>query len=96
MPRWLARAGFMAALFAHLRFLISLGSILGLLWVLAVSALMHAGGLAGRGTYSPRSVAENPGSKCGSRAWDQETELQIQTSPLSAGSVAFLMNSSYC
>src|SRR5215216_1357160 len=25
----------------------------------------------------PRSVAENPGSKCGSRAWDQETELQI-------------------
>src|SRR5215212_225400 len=24
-----------------------------------------------------RSVAENPGSKCGSRAWDQETELQI-------------------
>jgi hypothetical protein len=22
-------------------------------------------------------VAENPGSKCGSRAWDQQTELQI-------------------
>src|SRR5215211_5120048 len=27
--------------------------------------------------FSARSVAENPGSKCGSRAWDQETELQI-------------------
>ena len=55
MPRWLARAGFMAALFAHLRFLISLGGILGLLWVLAVSALMLAG-LAGRGTDSPRRL----------------------------------------
>jgi hypothetical protein len=27
--------------------------------------------------HHPRSVAENPGSKFGSRAWDQETELQM-------------------
>ncbi len=53
MPRWLALAGFVAALFALLRFLIPLGGILGLVWVLAVSALMLAG-LSGRGTYGPR------------------------------------------
>jgi hypothetical protein len=35
--------GFVAALFALLRFLIPLGGILGLVWVLAVSALMLAG-----------------------------------------------------
>ena len=39
MPRWMALAGFVAALFALLRFLIPMGGILGLLWVLAVSAL---------------------------------------------------------
>jgi hypothetical protein len=47
MPRWLALAGFVAALFALLRFLIPLGGILGLLWVVVVSVLMLAG-LAGR------------------------------------------------
>jgi hypothetical protein len=55
MPRWLALAGFVAALFALLRFLIPLGGILGLLWVLVVSALMLAG-LAGRGSVGPRRV----------------------------------------
>ena len=49
MPRWLALAGLVAALFALLRFLIPLGGILGLVWVLAVSALMLAG-LSGRGS----------------------------------------------
>jgi hypothetical protein len=53
MPRWLALAGFVAAVFALLRFLIPLGGILGLLWVLAVSVLMLAG-LAGRGSVGPR------------------------------------------
>jgi hypothetical protein len=53
MPRWLALAGFVAAVFALLRFLIPLGGILGLLWVLVVSALMLAG-LAGRGSVGPR------------------------------------------
>jgi len=43
MPRWLALVGFLAALFALLRFLIPLGGILGLVWVLVVSALMLAG-----------------------------------------------------
>ncbi len=55
MPRWLALAGFVAALLALLRFLIPLGGILGLLWVLAVSALMLAG-LTGRGTNGPRRL----------------------------------------
>ena len=36
-------AGFVAALFALLRFLILLGGILGLVWVLVVSALMLMG-----------------------------------------------------
>jgi hypothetical protein len=53
MPRWLALAGFVAAVFALLRFLIPLGGILGLLWVLAVSVLMLAG-LVGRGSVGPR------------------------------------------
>jgi hypothetical protein len=53
MPRWLALAGFVAAVFALLRFLIPLGGILGLLWILAVSVLMLAG-LAGRGSVGPR------------------------------------------
>jgi hypothetical protein len=55
MPRWLAAAGFVAALFALLRFLIPLGGILGLLWVLVVSVLMLVG-LAGRGTNEPRRL----------------------------------------
>jgi hypothetical protein len=55
MPRWLALGGFIAALFALLRFLIPLGGILGLVWVLVVSVLMLAGfggGRARRGFYS--------------------------------------------
>jgi hypothetical protein len=36
MPRWLALAGFVVAGFALLRFLIPLGYILWLVWVLAV------------------------------------------------------------
>jgi hypothetical protein len=55
MPRWLAAAGFVAALFALLRFLIPLGGILGLLWVLVVSVLMLVG-LVGRGTNEPRRL----------------------------------------
>jgi hypothetical protein len=53
VPRWLALAGFVAAVFALLRFLIPLGAFLGLLWVLAVSVLMLAG-LARRGSVGPR------------------------------------------
>jgi hypothetical protein len=53
MPRWLALVGFVAALLALLRFLIPLGGILGLVWVLAVSALMLVG-RAGRSRGSPR------------------------------------------
>jgi hypothetical protein len=48
MPRWLALGGFIAALFALLRFLIPLGGILGLVWVLVVSVLMLAGFGGGR------------------------------------------------
>jgi hypothetical protein len=44
-----ALAGLVAALFVLLRFLIPMGGILGLLWVLAVSALM----LVGRARRSP-------------------------------------------
>jgi hypothetical protein len=47
MPRWLALAGFVAALFALLRFLIPLGGILGLVWVLVVSVFLLMGS-AGR------------------------------------------------
>lgn len=43
MPRWLALVGFVAAVFALLRFLIPMGGILGLLWVLVVSVLLLAG-----------------------------------------------------
>lgn len=53
MPRWLALVGFVAALLALLRFLIPLGGILGLVWVLAVSALMLVG-RAGRSRGGPR------------------------------------------
>ena len=53
MPRWLALVGFVAALLALLRFLIPLGGILGLVWVLAVSALMLVG-RAGRSRVGPR------------------------------------------
>ena len=56
MPRWLALAGFVAAVFALLRFLIPLGGILGLLWVLVASVLMLAG-LAGHGSVGPRRVS---------------------------------------
>ena len=52
MPRWVALVGFVAALFALLRFLIPLGGILGLVWVLAVSALMLVG-RAGRSRVGP-------------------------------------------
>jgi hypothetical protein len=57
MPRWLALAGFVAALFALLRFLIPLGGILGLVWVLVVSALLLIGS-AGRSAR--RSAAAGP------------------------------------
>jgi hypothetical protein len=43
MPIWLALAGFVAVLFALLRFLIPLGGILGLAWVLVVSVLLLMG-----------------------------------------------------
>jgi hypothetical protein len=59
MPRWLALVGFVAALLALLRFLIPLGGIVGLVWVLAVSALMLVG-RAGRrrvGATRPGGVA---------------------------------------
>jgi hypothetical protein len=52
MTRWLALVGFVAALFALLRFLIPLGGILGLVWVLAVSVLMLVG-RAGRTRVGP-------------------------------------------
>jgi hypothetical protein len=53
MPRWLALVGFVAALLALLRFLIPLGGIVGLVWVLLVSALMLVG-RAGRGRVGLR------------------------------------------
>jgi hypothetical protein len=59
MPRWLALVGFVAALLALLRFLIPLGGIVGLVWVLVVSVLMLVG-RAGRtrvGPTRPGSVA---------------------------------------
>jgi hypothetical protein len=52
MPRWLALVGFVAALLALLRFLIPLGGIVGLVWVLAVSVLMLVG-RAGRTRVGP-------------------------------------------
>ena len=59
MPRWVALVGFVAALFALLRFLIPLGGILGLVWVLAVSALMLVGRARGSrvGPTRPGGVA---------------------------------------
>jgi hypothetical protein len=60
MPRWLALVGFVAALFALLRFLIPLGGILGLVWVLLVSALLlvgRAGRRSGVGSTRPGGVA---------------------------------------
>jgi hypothetical protein len=53
MPRWLALVGFVAALLALLRFLIPLGGVVGLVWVLAVSVLMLVG-RAGRTRVGPR------------------------------------------
>src|SRR5919112_5662075 len=53
MPRWLALVGFVAALLALLRFLIPLGGIVGLVWVLLVSVLMLVG-RAGRTRGGPR------------------------------------------
>ena len=53
MPRWLALVGFVAALLALLRFLIPLGGIVGLVWVLLVSVLMLVG-RAGRTRVGPR------------------------------------------
>jgi hypothetical protein len=52
MPRWLALVGFVAALLALLRFLIPLGGIVGLVWVLLVSVLMLVG-RAGRTRVGP-------------------------------------------
>jgi hypothetical protein len=53
MPRWLALVGFVAALLALLRFLIPLGGIVGLVWVLLVSVLMLVGRV-GRSRGGPR------------------------------------------
>jgi hypothetical protein len=64
MPRWLALAGFVAALFALLRFLIPLGGILGLVWVLAVSALMLLG-LPGRGGVGPTRLGRGAQRRAG-------------------------------
>ena len=52
MPRWLALVGFVAALLALFRFLIPLGGIVGLVWVLLVSVLMLVG-RAGRTRVGP-------------------------------------------
>ena len=53
LPRWLALAGFVAAVLALLHFLLPLiGGISGLLWVVLVSVLM-LGGLS-QGTQAPR------------------------------------------
>jgi hypothetical protein len=52
MPRWVALVGFLAALLALLRFLIPLGGIVGVVWVLVVSALMLVG-QAGRSRGRP-------------------------------------------
>jgi hypothetical protein len=52
LPRWLALAGFVAALLTLLHFLLPLlGSVAGLLWIASVSALMLAasGGVAALG-----------------------------------------------
>jgi hypothetical protein len=56
MPRLLALAGFVAALFALLRFLIPLGGILGLVWVLAVSALLLIGSAGRSARGGPRRL----------------------------------------
>ena len=56
MPRWLALAGFVAALFALLRFLIPLGGILGLVWVLAVSVLLLIGSAGRSARGGPRRL----------------------------------------
>jgi hypothetical protein len=58
LPRWLALVGFVAALFALLRFLIPLGGILGLVWVVVVSVFLLMG-LAGPSTLGPRRLARS-------------------------------------
>jgi hypothetical protein len=55
MPRWLAAAGFVAALFALLRFLIPLGGHPWIVVGFGGSVLMLVG-LAGRGTNEPRRL----------------------------------------
>ena len=57
MLRWLALAGFVAALFAPLRFLIPLEGILGLVWVLVVSVFLLMG-FSGSSVW--RSTAVGP------------------------------------
>jgi len=49
LPGWLARAGFVAALVALLRFLGPLGGRLALLWVIVVSMLMLIGSVGTTG-----------------------------------------------
>lgn len=59
LPRWVALGGFVAALFALLRFLIPWGGLLGLVWVVAVSVLLLMG-LGGPSTLGPRRLARSP------------------------------------
>jgi hypothetical protein len=56
LPKWLAWAGFVAALVALLRFLGPLGGWLALLWVIVVSVLMLAGSVAPTDGPRRRSV----------------------------------------
>lgn len=49
LPRWLALAGFVAALLSFLHFLFPfLGFVVGLVWIVAVSVLMLTGAVRGR------------------------------------------------
>ena len=59
LPRWVALGGFVAALFALMRFLILWGSLLGLVWVVAVSVLLLMG-LGGPSTLGPRRLERSP------------------------------------
>ena len=56
LPGWLAWAGFLAALVALLRFLGPLGGWLSLLWVVAVSVFMLAGGVGSASGTRTRTV----------------------------------------
>lgn len=59
LPRWVALGGFVATLFALMRFLIAWGGLLGLVWVVAVSVLLLMG-LGGPSTLGPRRLERSP------------------------------------